>query len=52
MQHIREVYDKNPELLSNLLDKDVDITTEIDGTAFQVYLLKTLKMNILKMVQH
>ncbi len=36
MQHIREVYDKNPELLSNLLDKEVDITTKIDGTAFQV----------------
>lgn len=36
MQHIREVYDKNPELLSNLLDNEVDITTKIDGTAFQV----------------
>lgn len=36
MQHIKEVYDKNPELLSNLLDKDVYITTKIDGTAFQV----------------
>lgn len=36
MQHIREVYNKNPKLLSNLLDKEVDITTKIDGTAFQV----------------
>lgn len=36
MQHIKEVYDKSPELLFNLLDKDVDITTKIDGTAFQV----------------
>ena len=36
MQHIREVYNKNPELLSSLLDKEVDITTKIDGTAFQV----------------
>ena len=35
MQHIREVYDKNPELLSSLLDNEVDITTKIDGTAFQ-----------------
>lgn len=36
MQHIKEVYDKNPELLEKLFENNVDITTKIDGTAFQV----------------
>ena len=36
MQHLKEIYDKSPELLSNLLDKEVNITTKIDGTALQV----------------
>lgn len=48
MQHIREVYDKNPELLSNLLDKDVDITTKIDGTAFQVSVSEDNKIEFRK----